>query len=126
VAAARRLGAGAGPLIVQCGLEAKIFDTEGHLDLPPDHAFAEFILAGRAHRPRTRTDRDRRPPRVRAPRSSRRDAPRGRARRRASPSIQPQRPARRVKRRSCAGASGGEIRVRGAAARRAVRRGPSR
>jgi putative hydrolase len=44
VAAARRVGA-PGPVGVRCGLEAKILDTHGRLDLPPDHATADFLLA---------------------------------------------------------------------------------
>ncbi|HWH10661.1 MAG TPA: PHP domain-containing protein [Solirubrobacteraceae bacterium] len=33
------------PLTVRCGLEAKILDTAGRLDLPPDHGLADFLLA---------------------------------------------------------------------------------
>lgn len=43
-AAARRVGA-ASPLTVLCALEAKILDTAGTLDLPPDHAAADLLLA---------------------------------------------------------------------------------
>jgi putative hydrolase len=44
VAATRRVGAN-GSVTVRCGLEAKILDTSGRLDLPPDHASADFLLA---------------------------------------------------------------------------------
>jgi putative hydrolase len=33
------------PVTVRCGLEAKILDTDGRLDLPPDHALADLLLA---------------------------------------------------------------------------------
>lgn len=45
VVAARRVGVDGGPLTIRCGLEAKILDTQGRLDLPPDHALADLILA---------------------------------------------------------------------------------
>jgi putative hydrolase len=44
VAAARRVG-GQTSVTVRCGLEAKILDTAGRLDLPPDHAAADLLLA---------------------------------------------------------------------------------
>jgi putative hydrolase len=44
VAAVRRVDA-TSEVTVRCGLEAKILDTEGRLDLPPDHALADLLLA---------------------------------------------------------------------------------
>lgn len=44
VAAARQVDARSG-LTVLCALEAKILDTGGRLDLPPDHAAADLLLA---------------------------------------------------------------------------------
>lgn len=45
VDAARRVDADCAAVTVRCGLEAKILDTEGTLDLPPDHARADLLLA---------------------------------------------------------------------------------
>jgi len=44
LAATRRVG-GLGPVTVRCGLEAKILNTAGELDLPADHPLADLLLA---------------------------------------------------------------------------------